>query len=499
MTASVQPRSQIRKPVPAWIYALLWVSLIPLLFGPNTGLTITGGLVLTALPRLLWRQGEAPTLLWICFYQWVQAFVPVVQAGIQGVTVAASMGGQEFEEAVLLSLLGVLFFSLGAACVSRIVSPAAGRDLPAGLTGLSPSRLFVAWVALALPVELVNRLLWGSSLSQLVQPLFSTYVAAMVLLFQYALATGRGRGFAYVLVAVEIMMGFVGYFGGFKLVLYTLLLAGLTFTAIRPRVWGQGVLIMILAAGLGNFWGAIKYEYRRFLAGETAEASQEIRVPLAERLGYMSRALQEMTWDRYVDAFGSTLDRIGYVTYLGHCLSNVPASVPHADGRLWKEAVMHVLMPRVLFPNKQEFNDSDRTNEFTGLRVADATQGTSIGLGYVGESYVDFGVPGMFVPIFLFGAAVGGGYALLVRLAPLPLLGAAFGTAMLMRSGFLLESSNAKMLGGLVITTGVYALLLHFMGGWLWRWIAPAGHVGAAVPARAGQSGPGPAGQPLSP
>jgi len=472
--ASVRPRSQVRKAVPAWIYALLWASLSPLLFGPNPGLTIVGGLVATVLPWLLWRRGEAPTLLWICFYQWVQAFVPVVQAGLQGVTVAASMGGQEFEEAVLFSLLGVLFFSLGAACLSRIVSPAAGRDLPAGLAALSPSRLFVAWIALALPVEFVNQFLWGSGLSQLVQPLFSTHVAAMVLLFQYALATGHGRGFAYVLIAVEIMMGFVGYFGGFKLVLYTLLLAALTFTAIRPQVWAQGVLIAILAAGLGNFWGATKNEYRRFLAGESGEASQEIRVSLAERLGYMSRALQDMTWDRYVDAFGSTLDRIGYVTYFGHCLSNVPASVPHADGRLWKEALMHVLMPRILFPNKQVFNDSDRTNEFTGLQVADATQGTSIGLGYVGESYVDFGVPAMFIPIFLFGAAVGGGYALLVRLAPLPLLGAAFGTAMLMRSGFLLESSNAKMLGGLVITTAIYALMLKFLGGPIWRWLAPA-------------------------
>lgn len=486
-SASVPPRSQVRKAVPNWVFALLWLSLVPLLIGPNPGLTLVGGLVASLLPGLLWRRGEAPTLLWICFYQWVQAFVPVVKAGLEGMPVAASFGGAEFEDAVLFSLLGVFLFSMGAALASRIVIKPKMVDSPVGLQALSAPRLFTVWLTLAVSAPIVQRLLLGSGLLQLVQPLSYLYLAAMLLLFQYALATGRGWVFAGVLGVVEICIGLFGYFGGFKTVLFMFALGALSFAARRQRVWAQAVGIMLLAALLGNFWQATKSEYRSFVVDGGDEVDQVTRVAILERVNYMGRALESMTWDQYVLAFGNTLERISYVTFFGHCLRNVPSSVPHAEGRLWKEALIHVLMPRILFPNKQSFNDSDRTNEFTGLQVADASQGTSIGIGYVGESYVDFGVPAMFIPILLFGAAVGGGYALLVRLAPLPLLGAAFGTAMLMRSGFLLESSNAKMLGGLVITTVIYAFMLKFLGGPIWRWLAPAARpVGAPDDSSAG-------------
>ena len=66
------------------------------------------------------------------------------------------------------------------------------------------------------------------------------------------------------------------------------------------------------------------------------------------------------------------------------------------------------------------------------------------------ESYVDFGIPFMFVTLLLFGMLLGMGYGWLVRLAPARILGCAIGTIMLLRCGVDVASSNAKMLGTLV-------------------------------------------------
>ena len=44
---------------------------------------------------------------------------------------------------------------------------------------------------------------------------------------------------------------------------------------------------------------------------------------------------------------------------------------------------------------------------YTGSRVAGTEEGTSIGIGYMAESYIDFGPIYMFVPILLLGVFYG--------------------------------------------------------------------------------------------
>src|SRR5207244_1025318 len=88
-------------------------------------------------------------------------------------------------------------------------------------------------------------------------------------------------------------------------------------------------------------------------------------------------------------------------------MDNVPARIPHENGGLWLAAVEHVLRPRLFFPDKAEIDDSKRTNYYAGVRVGTSDKGTSIGIGYIGESYIDFGVIGMFAPILALGAFYG--------------------------------------------------------------------------------------------
>ena len=86
----------------------------------------------------------------------------------------------------------------------------------------------------------------------------------------------------------------------------------------------------------------------------------------------------------------------------------------------------------------------------TRLEVVDSLtvlERTSIAFGYPTESYVDFGLPYMFVPVFLFGTAMGLAYMWLLRgissreLA-IPLVAVVFWVSL-----FQFERSWGKMIG----------------------------------------------------
>ena len=59
------------------------------------------------------------------------------------------------------------------------------------------------------------------------------------------------------------------------------------------------------------------------------------------------------------------------------------------------------------FPNKEVLDDSRMTNYYTAKRYDDLSRGTSIGLGYMAEFYIDFGKYFMFIPVFFLGCLYG--------------------------------------------------------------------------------------------
>jgi hypothetical protein len=122
-------------------------------------------------------------------------------------------------------------------------------------------------------------------------------------------------------------------------------------------------------------------------------------------------------------------------------------------------ALAHVFMPRVLFPDKPGLpSDSDMVRHYAGVWVAGAEQGTSIAFGYVAESYVDFGLPFMFLPMIVWGVFVGLAYRamhvlLRHREVAIPVL-----TVIFWLSVYLFERSWAK-------TMGLTGTMLIYVGG----------------------------------
>jgi hypothetical protein len=110
--------------------------------------------------------------------------------------------------------------------------------------------------------------------------------------------------------------------------------------------------------------------------------------------------------------------------------------------------------------------------KYAGVWVAGTDQGTSIAFGYVAESYVDFGVPTMFLPILVWGVFVGAAYRAVTvlirhREITVPVL-----TVVFWLSVYLFERSWVKTMG----LTGT--MLIYVVGI---AWIADRLLIGMAA------------------
>jgi hypothetical protein len=159
--------------------------------------------------------------------------------------------------------------------------------------------------------------------------------------------------------------------------------------------------------------------------------------------GWFNRGTSDLAYD--TDFF---IDRMWAIYYPSLVLSRVPNIVPHTDGEFVLGALRHVVTPRFLFPNKPGLtSDSEKVRHYSGIWVAGADEGTSIAFGYAIESYVDYGLPGMFVPIVVYGFFMGAMFALFTRWVRLPEFGVPLLTVVFWLSLYLFEESWAKMLG----------------------------------------------------
>ena len=157
------------------------------------------------------------------------------------------------------------------------------------------------------------------------------------------------------------------------------------------------------------------------------------------------------------------IDRGWAIYYPALAVARVPAVLPHTEGALIGAALQHLVTPRVLFPDKGELpSDSEMVRKYSGVWVAGAEENTSIAFGYAVESYVDFGVPWMFVPALLFGVFCGLVYEWFLRLISYRELAVALMTVVFWLSLYLFERSWVRTLG-LSVTMMVYLGGLGFL------------------------------------
>lgn len=446
---------------------IVMVTLILVLasFGPNTALAVYAGVVLSLSVVWLWRPGETPVMLFIVIYQWFQASIKLIHANAldRPLYRLADFGG-DIETATWLSLTGLLALAAGMALGAgrRDLQVIAWMREQASRHGVIYwFRLYLTAVAIAAAASVLARVI--PSLSQLFLALALLKWAFFFMLTYATFAAPVVKRQLWLFAfAMELILGVGGYFSDFKTVLFVSMLSiaavGIRFSIGRIVVLsGLAALTLVLAV----VWTGVKVEYREFVS--EGEQAQVVTVDYMTRMSKLVQLVSDLDEHGFARAVDGGLQRMSYVDFFGNTLLQVPRRVAHTDGALWFDAAARPFMPRVLFPGKSVIDDSARTRQFTGIRVTSAERGASISIGYLGESYIDFGKYLMMLPVFVYGIVLGWLYRWLAyRSRARGLLGMGMATAVLL-GAFALETSITKVLGGLAAAALVCWLLLRFL------------------------------------
>ncbi|MEM7705064.1 MAG: hypothetical protein AAF358_05895 [Pseudomonadota bacterium] len=466
---------------------ILGLLCIPLLFilirAPlvNYPLTLLAFGILGIAFVMLWRTNEPPLVMLVVVYQWLQASTKLLHANVLGIPlddmlVEGSFGAEHpvmgaLSEATGLTLIGLLALIAGFAVAQLQFSQRLERVGEAPEAGPVDSdqvrlRLLMATgaaIAVSSVLKSLQYLLPGS-VTQIILPLIDLKWAFVFALACQVLRDRRGYGWLIAVCGLEIVLGFAAYFSAWKEVILVLALA---YFFCRPsfefRRVAAGFGIVSIGLVLAVFWTAIKVDQRQFLNRGTGQ--QVITRSTGESILNAFDLAAATEAEAYRQAVGQLADRIAYVDYFANALIHVPQVRPYENGRLWWRAVTHVFTPRILFPNKPPLpSDSEQTMYYTGLLLASSFEGTSISLGYMAESYIDFGALGMFVPIFLWGYLVVAAISqLIIRYGRSDLVWGA--AVVIILNTLILEVAAVKMVGGTLMSIIVLFLLFRFVGG----------------------------------
>lgn len=473
--------SKVYVEVPGKVWAAVLMGAFLGLLSPNPLLTTTSLLVLPFLIFPLWRQGEPPALPFLIFFQWLEVTLKIFHADLAGITVEQffKVGekfyeGNEIVKALWLSLAGLASLSIGMRLgIMRLKTPLAEISQTKPVS-FSRNRLFTGYLIFSILSVCSNFFVWQVlPLSQILLALLNIKWIFLYLLVYTVLKQKTGYSYLPVVLLLEIGGGFLSFHAQFKGIFIVFVVVFLTLHfRMRMKHVVAAVVVFSIAVFLGIIWTSVKKEWRSFLkpveVHEGIEVPVEAPVSVKERTEKLFELLHSVNLRRGTELLA---ERIAYVDLFAHVLQMVPQYVPYEEGRLWKRALMNTGTPRLFFPHKEDLeSDSEVTRRYSGIMVAGPERGTSIGIGYFAESYVDFGPKFMFVPIFLLGLFQGLVYRYFISRPKIGLMGYAVTTSVLLFSGVSIATSPAKIVGGLVINLIIMASFLKFFGRRFLRW-----------------------------
>jgi hypothetical protein len=181
------------------------------------------------------------------------------------------------------------------------------------------------------------------------------------------------------------------HWGGYFLLVYAFMK--------RWRLMLAGSLIVgVLGMALLQ---TVKPQFRETLVEKEVSGPVEAFTRLSAML--WTRASQGRVVDEDSDP-GDTLVRFNQGWIISRIMTYVPAEEPYAMGGTLADAVIFSIVPRFLFPNKQEGASRTIFLRFTGIDLPSTTR---MGLSIIGELYANFGVVGGVLTTFLYGCILG--------------------------------------------------------------------------------------------
>ena len=451
--------------IPPWVLWGTGLAGLASMFTPQPWIGLACWLTIPVITWLTRRNEEPPILLYGIVYLWTNAGAQVIYYGVTGESLLQIFGGPELREAIWLTLIGTAVLAAGIGLALYNLPSVPWKRLREEAQALSPERLFMGYLLCYVVKSVLNVRLLPGGISKFIGAVLLLRWATFFLLTTSVLVRRRGYGFLAAALCIEILVGLIGFWGSFKDFFPVFVVAyfgARSISSIKEVSVVSSVFAVVLV--LGVFWTAIKPEYRAFLT--QGEGAQTVRVPVSAQVDKLLALAKDMDAEQLQNAIEPTVKRVGYVDYFAMTLDYIPRHRPFDKGDGWERGVMHVLRPRLFFPSKPAVHDSEITEEYTGALVS---RGTSVSIGYFGESYADFGRFWMFVPIFLVGVGYGLMYRFFVTTGSAKIMGFALAAAFLPTQVGALPSIP-RLLGTGLTNFVMLAVLLWFAGPKLHEW-----------------------------
>jgi hypothetical protein len=380
-------------------------ALIGLFFWNLSGEAVALGamVMLWAFWRFLPIDEGPPGLPFSCSFHLTQIVIGVFYFGITQRTLEPMLAPQ-FDRMMWLAMLSIGATAFGFVVGNHWVK--GGVEAPPKMRlDVSVKQLVVAYIVVVLVYDTVFRFAYQIPLfTQAILALLAVQGGLLYLVLRRLFLDGRPY-VAVLIVLVEVARGFTGFYSEFKEpVLLALLASAEVFRPRKTSHWMLVAVLLVSAVMLGTVWLGIRSEIRSDISGGAVR-------PRAERLAFAideARSWWNSDTELKMYDLDDLVERLWDIYYTALALDRVPSQIPHGNGEMMWAAVQHVLMPRFLFPNKADLpSESEDVYRYTGLRVAGREQATTIAFGSVIQSYIDFGVPLMFLPPLMLGLLLG--------------------------------------------------------------------------------------------
>jgi hypothetical protein len=379
--------------------------LVGLVFWNLSGEAVAIGamVMLWAFWRFLPIDEGPPGLPFSCSFHLMQIVIGVFYFGITGRTLEPMLAPQ-FDRMMWLAMLSIGATAFGFVVGNHWVK--GGVEAPPKMRlDVSIKQLIMTYIAVVLVYDTVFRFAYQIPLfTQAILALLAVQGGLLYLVLRRLFLDGRPY-VAVLIVLVEVARGFTGFYSEFKEpVLLAILASAEVFRPRKASHWMLVAALLVSAVMLGTVWLGIRSEIRSDISGGAVR-------PRAERLAFAvdeARSWWNSDTDLKMYDLDDLVERLWDIYYTALALDRVPSQIPHGNGEMMWAAVQHVLMPRFLFPNKVDLpSESEDVYRYTGLRVAGREQATTIAFGSVIQSYIDFGVPLMFLPPLMMGLLLG--------------------------------------------------------------------------------------------
>lgn len=361
-------------------------------------------------------------IFFIFLFHWIQIAFTIFAAMYADVSINEISWAGSGEAAIWCSGIGLIFLALGYRYWLR-------KNVYASLTWLKKEAgafrfnrvlwLYAAFFVLNLLMETI--LFRVPAVTQLLIRLVALKWVFLYLLIYISILRKEHYSWVIAILVFEFILGFSGYFSGFKDIVFYLLIA---LIPLISRLATSYIVVASIGASLlfslAISWQAIKGDYRDFLS--QGARTQSVVVSREEALDKVQKLFAEVSPALKQQATQELLERVAYTKFIALVMDYVPTIKKHEGGALWLENFSFVLVPRFLNPEKGIKDDSEKTNKYTGLRFSTRQEGTSISIGYFGEAYIDFGYIGMMFMVAFIGFLVGGLFYLFYNYTQIPII-----------------------------------------------------------------------------